>query len=144
MIRRAESKDIMPILAIGKELHQKIGGLPPIDEQGSRMLLARALCDKQKLLLVGERNGAINGFFFGMVDELFFSKAKYATDVIWTSTDPVNSVLMLRRFLVWAKEKNVHHIELGISSGVEPERTEALYQKLGFTRVGAHFIKRPL
>jgi hypothetical protein len=142
LIRRAESRDIAAILTLGKALHAKIGGLPEIDENGSKMLIARALCDRQRILLVGETKGELTGFFFGMVEELFYSKAKYATDVIWFSSDPKNSILMLRSFLRWAKSKQVHHIQMGISSGGDTSRTEQMYERLGFTRIGAHFLRR--
>lgn len=144
MIRRAESKDFDAIMALGRELHEKIGGLPEIDDRGCRMLLAGSLAHKRRLILVSERNGVITGFMFCMVEELFYSKAKYASDVILYANDGFSGALMVRRFMRWAKTMSVAQIQLGVSSGLNVDRLERLYQKLGLAKAGALFIGRPV
>lgn len=48
---------------------------------------------------------------------------------------------LLKAFESWARNKGVHEMRLGVSTGVEPERTAKLYRKLGFKNVGGIFTK---
>lgn len=137
MIRKATCDDIPAILALGKELHAKVGGLPEMDMNGCRQLLAQAIFHKRRLVLVAVKDGVITGFFFGMIEELFFSKSHYASDVAIYATDGMSGALMIRRFIRWAKAMGVTQIQLGVSSGLNIDRTDTLYQKLGLKRVGA-------
>lgn len=141
MIRRATSDDIAPIMALARKLHATIGNLPPIDEQGCRMLLAQALCNKRRLLLVAERDGVVTGFMFGLIEEYFFSKSHYASDVILHSTDGISAAYLVRKFVRWAESMGVTNIQLGVSSGIAIDRADALYRRLGLTRVGSLYSR---
>ena len=88
-------------------------------------------------MLVAVKDGVITGFFFGMIEELFFSKSHYASDVVIYATDGMTARLMIRRFIRWAKAMGVVQIQLGVSSGLNIDRTDTLYQNSDSNRVGA-------
>lgn len=138
MIRRMEGKDIPAILELGKQLHAKIGDLPEIDEQGCKMLLARALCHKKQLVLVHERDEQIVGLLFGVIEEMWFSKALHATDVIFYSTH-AGGAFMLRRFVRWAQSMGATEIDMAVSSGIDVPLSSRMFERAGFKNMGSIF-----
>lgn len=138
MIRRMEGRDIPAILELGKRLHAAIGDLPEIDEPGCKMLLARALCHKKQLVLVHERDGQIVGVLFGLIEEMWFSKALHATDVIFYSTS-AGGAFMLRRFIRWAQSMGATEIDMSVSSGVDTQTTSRMFERAGFKNMGNIF-----
>jgi hypothetical protein len=143
VIRRADSKDIMPIIEMGKALIARLGSLPELHEQDSKMLLARALCDRKQLLLVSERDRSIKGFFWGGVEQYVFSREKLAQDIIFHATDG-SMPFMIHRFIRWAKEQGVkpQHIALGVSNASDPLQMDSLMDKIKFQRTGGYYRYR--
>lgn len=50
-------------------------------------------------------------------------------------------VKMVKRYEAWCAEKGAMHCTLGISSGINVERTTKLYEKLGYQACSKQFIK---
>ena len=78
-----------------------------------------------------------------MVDELFYSRKKFATDVCAFVREEAKGMgaYVMRAFMRWAWSRTgVVEIILGLSSNIDPERTGAFYEALGFTRVGGIYI----
>lgn len=138
MIRRMNGDDILPILELGKKLHAEIGDLPPIDEMGCKMLLARALCHKRQLVLVHEYAGEIVGVLFGVIEEMWFSKSMHATDVFFYSKH-AGGAFMLRRFVRWAKGMGASEIDMAVSSGIRTPSSSRMFERIGFQNVGGIF-----
>jgi len=138
MIRRMVGADIPAIIELGKRLHAQIGDLPPIDENGCKMLLARAICHKRQLVLVHERDSQIVGVLFGVIEEMWFSKALHATDVIFYSTC-AGGAFMLRRFVRWAQGMGVSEIDMAVSSGLDIPNSSRMFERAGFKNVGGIF-----
>ena len=47
----------------------------------------------------------------------------------------------MRRFISWAKENpGVKEIMLGVSSGIETDRTKTLYERMGAIRIGENYV----
>ena len=138
MIRRMEGRDIDAIVALGKTLHASMDSLPPVDEMGCRMLLARALCHKRQLVLVHEKDTQIVGVLFGMIQELWYSKTLHATDIIFYSQS-AGGAFMLRRFIRWAKSMGVTEIDMAVSSGKYSPNTTRMFERAGFQNMGSIF-----
>jgi GNAT superfamily N-acetyltransferase len=49
---------------------------------------------------------------------------------------------LIKAFEAWAWDRGADEITLGISTEVDPERTAALYARLGYRRSGITTIKR--
>ena len=141
MIRRATVLDIEGMLALGKRAHARMtpGTYPPIDDLSCKRMAAMAVQSKQYITLVDERDGTVYGMLFGTTDRLAYSLARYATDVLFISERAGAGIQMLREFVRWARAQNVYEITCGVSSGEDSPRMDALYRRLGFTKIGGMF-----
>lgn len=86
------------------------------------------------------------GMIAGLMGELFFSRAKYATDlVVFVTSEHRGSSMVVRlvkAFERWAIDAGASEILLGVSTGVATDRTVALYERLGYARTSVATIKR--
>jgi GNAT superfamily N-acetyltransferase len=48
---------------------------------------------------------------------------------------------LIAKYEQWAMQQDVLEIGIGVSSGINPERTGALYEKLGYQNVGSNYVK---
>lgn len=106
--------------------------------------------------LIGSKNGAVfvivdddnqpQGFLLGIIDELFFSRSRYATDLAMYVSKPYRiwAPFMVKRFIRWAKSKPlVAEVTLGVSAGIgDTDRIGKLYRRLGFQPVGGIYVMR--
>lgn len=88
-------------------------------------------------LFVAAKGEQIVGFFAGFVVEHFLSNLSYASDAgVYVLPEHRGGSAFLRlvkAFEAWAYERGAHEIQLGTSTGVEPEKTVRMYQRLGYT-----------
>lgn len=146
-VREAGIQDIRRILELGKELLGKsVYAGTEVDDIKFKRACATLIGSKMGCVFVVVDEGNIaQGFILGMVDDLFFSKSKYATDLATYVTDEFRMLapFMIRRFITWAKSKGVSEITLGISSGIgDTQRVGRLYERLGFSPVGGMFAMK--
>jgi len=89
---------------------------------------------------VALENARIIGFFIGYCIEAFFSSQRIASDLaLYVPQDERGgraAIALIRRFEAWAKERGAQKITLGISTGITVDRTEQLYNRLGFETTG--------
>lgn len=147
-IRIGDVTDIDEICDLASEL-LKTGAYANIkpDEQKFRLFLAGMMGIKKGIiLLVVDDKDKPQGFLFGVIEELFFSRQKMATDLaIYVRKEHRNMAPnLLRTFVKWAQSKTkMSRIILGISSGIgDPRRTGKMYERLGFNQVGGIFMKQ--
>lgn len=147
-VRLADIPDMKHIVELGYELLGKsfYNGIKP-DEPTFKMTVASMMGSKRGVVYVAVDDDDVpQGFFLGMVDDLFFSKERYATDVAVYVRDEYRHLAprMYRSFIAWAKNKpRVREITLGISSGIgDAERTGKMYSKLGLSRIGGLYMMR--
>lgn len=98
--------------------------------------LARFLV-KQRSLFVAESLGEIIGFFAGLVTEQYLSHDKYATDIgVFVLPDHRGGsafIRLVRAFENWAVEQGATELLMGVSTGIHPEKTVRMYERLGYT-----------
>lgn len=86
------------------------------------------------------------GGFFGTISSIYFSTERVAKDLAWfvrpTARGSAAAVALLADFEAWAAERGVQHVMVGQSTGVRPETTKALYERLGYRAVGVNTVKR--
>lgn len=133
-----EGRDIPAIIELGKRLHAQMQDPNGIDEQGCKMIFARALCHKKQIVLVHEKDGQIVGMLFGVIEELWYSKALHATDVMFYSTC-AGGAFMLRRFIRWANSMGVSQIDMAVSSGIDIPGSSRMFERAGFQNIGGIF-----
>jgi GNAT superfamily N-acetyltransferase len=143
MIRFGTHADIPAIIKIGQLIIDASQTYSmPVDKDKASYMLRRAISDRQMALFVAERAGKVVGFFIGLMDEHWFSKERYATDVGFCvlPEHADQGVWLLRRFMRWAKGAGVSSIQLGLSTGMDADgRTGQMYQAHGLSKVGGIF-----
>lgn len=102
---------------------------------GERILKSQELCG-----FVAENGDGIQGFFAGFVSEYYFGNQNTASDLA-LFVDPGKrggraAILLIRAYEQWARSHGVEEISLGITTGVNQERTAQLYERLGYTKSG--------
>lgn len=97
------------------------------------------------ILLVAEENGFVLGAMAGEVAEFPFSYSKYALDyglfVTKGNRGSVAARLLVKGFEGRAHELGAEDVRLGIMTGGDYERTAKFYERLGYKRTGAQFVK---
>ena len=141
MIRAANVSDIHKVLELAKKMHPHSSYRHiPIDEGKFKKLFAVMVCSKQAWVWVAEYDDKITAVLMGMKDEVFFSRKKAVTDVLFLSLK--GGGYLARRFVKWAKsDPAVIDIRVGLTSGMKSaERTGLAYEKLGLKNVGAIYF----
>jgi GNAT superfamily N-acetyltransferase len=101
--------------------------------------------DPMSFVNVASCNGDIVGFCIGSLAPFEYCEGTYAFDRM-LYVDPQKRGLLAARMLVqsfekWAKDNGALRVLLGITTGVHVERTEKLFNKLGYATVGALTMK---
>jgi hypothetical protein len=140
MIRQATMNDIEAMITLGKAvLVGSANSEMTVDDNKCRRNMAMMIASKQFFSVVSECDGKVNGFMFGMVESMFFTNVKYATDIAIVANS--GGSLMIKRFLVWAKLQGAKSVMFGISTGIDTDRTGKLYEALGLKHVGGIYSK---
>jgi hypothetical protein len=146
-IRLGDVPDIAAIVELAIELQEQsvYAGIKP-DTAKFKLLVANMMGDKtSRVIVIVDDDDKPQGFLIGLVEELFFSRSRYATDLaVYVRKDFRNlAPIMFRSFMQWAKTKpRVVRIMFGISSGVgDIERTGEMYKLLGMSACGGIYSK---
>ena len=90
----------------------------------------------QHLALVSERDGKLVGALLAITQELWWSKAKEATDAMIFGNQG-DGYRMARRYIRWAwRQPHVEIVTLAHSSGGDLVRVEKLHKVLGLETIG--------
>lgn len=130
------------MIELGRAMHAEAPALCifPFDEGKVEAALRHAL--EHGCAFVHEKNGAIDAGFVGILTERWFSKRVMLIDLaLFVQQDRRGGLLAARLIIAaveWAKEKGLQpeDVQLGVSTGVRPEVTGALYERLGFECFG--------
>lgn len=145
-IRLADIPDVKHITELGLELlEQSVYQDIKPDTQKFRLLVANMIgSNKGRVLVVVDDDDKPQGFLLGMIDDLFFSQSRYATDLAFYIREGYRHLAprMVKDFIAWATGKpKVVHIAMGVSSGVgDVSRIGRMYEGLGMTAVGGIYV----
>lgn len=142
MIRHACAQDLEEILDIATEAHTlspTYQNLPP-NRDKARESISALLTNPMGYVGVVDSDG-IQGVLVAVAAESWAHDGLIVSDLLFYARK--NGRSLLSHYLDWADGFPQPKINLlGISfGGVKAERTEQLYQRLGFTKVGAQFIR---
>lgn len=146
-IRLGNIPDIDAIVELALEVkEQSVYAGIKLDHPKFRLLVASMMGDKtSRVIVIVDDDDKPQGFMLGLVEELFFSRSRYATDLAVYVRKGFRNLApaMFRSFMQWALTKpRVVRIMFGISSGVgDPERTGKMYQTLGMSPCGGIYSK---
>lgn len=147
-IRLGDIPDIKAINELGHELlEQSVSSGIPLDDSKFRLLVANMMGMKLgEVWVVVDDDDKPQGFLLGLVEDLFYSRQRYATDIAVYVREGYRHLAprLFREFIKWAKSKpRVVQITLGLASGIgDPDRVGRMYEKLGLFRVGGIYSVR--
>jgi hypothetical protein len=146
-IRLGDVPDISSIWSLAIELRDQscYAGIKADKEKFTR-LVAGMMNDKtSRVYVIVDDQDKPQGFLLGLVEELFWSRSRYGTDLAVYVREGYRHLVprMYRQFIAWAESKpRVVRIMFGLSSGIgTEERTGRMYNQLGLTQVGGIFSK---
>lgn len=147
-IRLADIPDVRRIYELGLELLESSAyqGIK-YDEVKFKTFVAGLIGSKNgRVLVVVDDNDVPQGFFLGIVDDLFFSRMRFATDMAVYITKGYRryAYRLYKTFIQWAKTKpRMYEIMFAQSSGMgDHDRWCKLMIKLGLTQQGSIYTMR--
>lgn len=149
-VRTANFRDIQALANLCKESHQRsvYAKSATFDITEAKQLFARTiqrhghLNNGGTLVLVSEKDGVIEGFMIGMLDQVYpCLKELVATDLLFIVSeraDARDARVMLKQLITWAEgNPKVIEIRLGVTGAIgEWQRTGKLYEHIGLQQCG--------
>lgn len=142
MIRQAVIDDLPDIVRLAVQMHNESRFMKFLfHEEKVRAFLSTLIDAPDGFLWVADDgDGEVIGAMAATVFELWFSSDRIAQDVglfVRPSRRGTSAAAALvDRYLVWARERGAVDAEIGVSTGVHPDRTGAFLQRLGGREVG--------
>ena len=143
-IRKATSDDLNRLVEMGALMHAEsptFRGMA-FDPWKLHAAIARILDSETGFAMVYEAGGRIVGAMVGMIFQHWFSPDLMASDMA-LFVEPehrggMGAVRLLNAYADWAEDNGAAPgmTWFGITTGVEPEMTEKLCERLGWRRVG--------
>ena len=145
VVRNPSLEDFKQINDLGKWFQENSDykGCGWSDGKAYGFVKAGASPSSDTFMLVAEEDGELIGFFLGNVVEYFFSDEKIAQELVLVfKPDKRKGIFkaiskMISSFCLWAEEKNVVEIAVGITSGIAGDGYQKLLERRGFKQVGA-------
>ncbi len=149
-VRAANFRDIPALARFYEESHQRsiYAERATFDLIEAKQLFVRTiqrhghLNSGGTLVLVSEKDGAIEGFMIGILDHIYpCLKELIATDLLIIASeraDPRDARTILKQLIDWAqKNPKVIEIRLGVTGAIGKwERTGKLYERIGLQQCG--------
>jgi GNAT superfamily N-acetyltransferase len=146
-VRQATEQDIPALIALGRVMHAEAPALRHARFDGEKVEQALRHSVKQGCAFVHQGgDGEIDAVFVGLVIERWFSSDRFAVDLaIFVRPDRRGGLVAYRlidAFITWCDENGIEDRQLGVTTGVAPDATGALYERLGFERIGGLYQMR--
>lgn len=142
MIRKGRLADIPVILDIGDQAVAMVAvDQTPVNRQKASGLLRKAVNHALMDLFVAEVDGKVVGFVVAMVNDQWYNDDKYVTDLAFCTAKghEDQAVWLFRRLYRWSRERGLPMLMATNAGGDRAERTGAMYEAHGLTRVGGMF-----
>lgn len=134
VIRKATAFDLPSITKLAKRLIDESEHYKGANISRLKIALVIGACIKNGVVYVIDVDGEIVGGIAGHIGEAWYSTDKVLSDVV-TYIVPEHrggytAMKMIRMFVDFGIERGAK-VEIGVSSGINPERTGMFYQRLG-------------
>ena len=147
IIRPAVVQDVFRIAEIGRTLHEESSfASMAYDTDKTSSYFIRLILDEGKdyyVRVAEDDSGQIVGGIAGYCVPSWFGPDKTASDIslfiLPEARGGMTAVRLIKGFIEWAKSRGAKQIRPGVSTGAVGKNAEALYERLGLTRVGALF-----
>lgn len=147
-IRPLEPDDVPGVIGLGSHMHQEsvYRHFDYSENKFGRLLYHYITNPNTCFAYVGTSGSVLNGVLLGSIDEHYFGTDLIASDTLWyvspQSRGSRVGLQLLRTFEKWAKDRNAAEIYMGVSTGVNPDKTGGVLQKLGYDLVGGNYKLR--
>lgn len=139
-IRVATIDDLPRILVLGELLHQESPRWSRLSFNRAKAghLIASLIMEPHGVVFVAERDGVVVGGIAGMATPHWSSDDIVAQEVSFFM-DPgargnMMAVRLICALMAWGEKRGAKWLQAGTSTGLDPERTAGLYERLGFSR----------
>lgn len=146
MIRPATLEDIETIVEIGKVMHQESSYRDlPYDCEKVGALMGGLIDGNYGVVFVAENGGEIIGGIAGGVTQFWFCDESHGFDYCFF-VHPEHrggsaAFRLLLAFELWCKRMGAKYMDIGITTGVNIDKTTRFYEKMGFVSSGCFFRK---
>lgn len=148
MIREATLLDLPKIFDISQEAYELAINhhrLYTWDAETAMTSMKLFILNNESSILIDEENGVVKGFMAVRISTPIAGVDVIASDVaLFVKPEfqgGLTVVKLIKRYESWAKEKGAKCIELGVSSGLNHERTLSIYSNLGYRPSSVTYIK---
>ncbi len=148
VIRHATTDDIAQIIAMGEAMHAESPRYRTLGFKAHKVGdLAFAFIKNPALggVLVAEKENTLVGMFAFHISEHFFSDDLFASDIVMYIKPEHRGGSIFPRFVaafeILTDERGVKEKLLGVSTGVDAERTLAVLARLGYLPVETGTMK---
>ena len=142
MIREADLHDIERLVLLGSFMHREAEAFHGLrfDAQRLANTLAHVIGSPNGFAWVAEDRGLVVGGLMAMVTPHWFSPDTVACDLalfmLPEHRGTLAPVRLLNAYAAWARGQGAAKVQLGVMTGIEPEKTEAMLERIGWRRAG--------
>ena len=140
--------DISKCIELGYAMHQEsyFKHFNYSEEKLNKFLRLMILNPEQYCAYVYEKDNTIIGFFLGVSSEQWIGTDKMSSDlacyIIPEERGSMAGVRLIKAYEEWASSINVKEIVIGVSTGINTDRTSGLFKRLGYGDEAFSFRKR--
>lgn len=148
-VREATVWDVLPALGLAEVYFEeaRLHLCAPYDLDLAAGRLLQAVEDPDQLLLVAVHCEEVVGVLWGAYGPFMpWSSVCIAHDiVVYLIPERRGSMLgarMVQKFQEWSESKGAFECRLSIASGINEDKTGAMYQRLGYDHLGSQYRRR--
>jgi len=141
-------EDLQQLLDISEQMHQEAPHFKNKKFDRSKMskiLLATKTHSNRMFLTYSKNNGVIEGGILGRISEQYFSDELTASDMaMFVKPEHRGSILFVRlfkNFEKWSKDNKATSIVIGHTTGINMDKVQGMYTRLGYNSMGYVFNK---
>jgi len=137
MIRDATLEDIDDLIALGEAMRaESLEPYPPIDREIARAYVAAAVQRPATFLLALAETDRPIGMITAVAGPYCFSPVlRAASDLLFVLPEyrgGMTAMKLIARFQEWTADIGAVSATMSVATGVHPERTGKLFQRMGF------------
>ena len=141
IIRPAVGGDFDCLLNLGEKMRREsLVNFPPIEEEKVAMFLKKSLDHPDMFMVCVAQDTEIIGMITSMLGEYSFCSAKRSVcDMLFVTAERRGALAakkLIQKFIGWSQNVGANEAIMGVSTGIHPERTGRLFERLGFELMG--------
>jgi len=143
--KRVQLENIRDALFLGEKMHKEsaYSDMPFDLEMAAQNIYQMLIQSEHGFGLIAYKDTNPVGMIGGALATHYFGPALYAYDFAWYVTPKQRgssiAIRMLKKFEKWAKDRGALEMHLGVTTGVSPEKTAKMFERMGYKFVGSNY-----